>query len=194
MRHAPFRTCGRDLLDDGDGHVDGHGDDDEVVARRDLDRGRALAEAHDLDGEAAVAEHAREERAHALRAADDADREVLGARLQEPPLLEARCREQAREDVANDVVGHAGLLGAREEIVEVSALALAVERRQILLGLHARHLTNEAHAIREQADELLIGLRELFSNGDELRRRLGRHRRLLYASARDFASSGPVTS
>jgi hypothetical protein len=72
---------------------------------------------------------------------------------------------------------------SREEIVEVGALALPVERREVLLGLHARHLTNEAHAVGEQADQLLIGFRELFSNGDELRRRLGRHRRLLYATA-----------
>ena len=109
------------------------------------------------------------------------------------PLLEPRRREEAREHVAHDVLGHAGLLRPREEIVEVGALALAIERRQVLVGLHARDLADEAHARGEQADQILSVFGELLADRREVgrRRKLGRHRGLLYATSSGI-SPGPL--
>ena len=66
-------------------------------------------------------------------------------------------REEARVHVANDVLrGYVGRLGAREQVVHVRTLALAVEGGQVLLGLHARDLADQAHAGGKEPDEVLI--------------------------------------
>ena len=44
-------------------------------------------------------------------------------------------------------------------------LPLAVERGQLLVGFHERHLTDEAHACGEQVDQVFVGCGMLLADG-----------------------------
>src|SRR6185503_14492656 len=79
------------------------------------------------------------------------------------------------EDVAHEIVRDAGVAAARDEIVEVRALALAIERGELRIGLHARDLADYAHALGEEIDDLGVFSRELVAKRDELRALRLRH-------------------